>query len=141
MATGGQDSGGSQGREKVLGFLEDGMNLESLTQTFAAIGQVTRTATRLKFPPTRVLEKCRGRQMSQSRWSSTAARKICRRGSDRHTGTERRRNRVQLGEGLTTRFSSKAPGAFVQGYHVTVGFDYGDAFTEASPEAYERLIL
>ena len=49
--------------------------------------------------------------------------------------------RVQPDEGVTTRFSSKVPGPGLQIRDVTMDFGYSHAFTEASPEAYERLIL
>ena len=47
--------------------------------------------------------------------------------------------RVQPDEGVTIRFGSKVPGAGMQVRDVTMDFGYGHAFTEASPEAYERL--
>jgi glucose-6-phosphate 1-dehydrogenase len=49
--------------------------------------------------------------------------------------------RVQPNEGVTIRFGSKVPGAAMQVRDVTMDFAYGHAFTEDSPEAYERLIL
>jgi glucose-6-phosphate 1-dehydrogenase len=49
--------------------------------------------------------------------------------------------RVQPDEGVTIRFGSKVPGAGMQVRDVTMDFGYGHAFTESSPEAYERLIL
>jgi glucose-6-phosphate 1-dehydrogenase len=39
------------------------------------------------------------------------------------------------------RFGSKVPGPAMQVRDVTMDFGYGHAFTEDSPEAYERLIL
>ncbi|QZY30670.1 glucose-6-phosphate dehydrogenase [Nocardioides coralli] len=49
--------------------------------------------------------------------------------------------RVQPDEGLTLRFGSKVPGTSMEIRDVTMDFAYGGTFTEASPEAYERLIL
>ena len=49
--------------------------------------------------------------------------------------------RVQPDEGVTIRFGAKVPGAGMQIRDVNMDFAYGGAFTEASPEAYERLIL
>lgn len=49
--------------------------------------------------------------------------------------------RVQPDEGVTTRFTSKVPGPGMNMREVTMDFGYSHAFTEASPEAYERLIL
>ena len=49
--------------------------------------------------------------------------------------------RVQPDEGITLRFGSKVPGSSMEVRDVNMDFSYGTAFTEASPEAYERLIL
>ncbi len=49
--------------------------------------------------------------------------------------------RVQPDEGVTLRFGAKVPGAQMEVRDVSMDFGYGRAFTESSPEAYERLIL
>jgi glucose-6-phosphate 1-dehydrogenase len=49
--------------------------------------------------------------------------------------------RVQPDEGVTLRFGSKVPGASMEVRDVNMDFDYGESFTESSPEAYERLLL
>jgi glucose-6-phosphate 1-dehydrogenase len=49
--------------------------------------------------------------------------------------------RVQPDEGMTLRFGSKVPGTQMEIRDVSMDFAYGGTFTEASPEAYERLIL
>jgi glucose-6-phosphate 1-dehydrogenase len=49
--------------------------------------------------------------------------------------------RVQPDEGVTLRFGSKVPGTQMEIRDVNMDFVYGGAFTESSPEAYERLIL
>ena len=49
--------------------------------------------------------------------------------------------RVQPDEGITIRFGSKVPGTAMEVRDVTMDFRYGTAFTETSPEAYERLLL
>ena len=49
--------------------------------------------------------------------------------------------RVQPDEGVTMRFGAKVPGNQMEVRDVTMDFGYGRAFTESSPEAYERLIL
>jgi len=49
--------------------------------------------------------------------------------------------RIQPDEGLTVRFGSKVPGTALEVRDVNMDFAYGAAFTEDSPEAYERLIL
>jgi glucose-6-phosphate 1-dehydrogenase len=49
--------------------------------------------------------------------------------------------RVQPDEGITLKFGSKVPGGAMEVRDVSMDFLYGEAFTESSPEAYERLIL
>jgi glucose-6-phosphate 1-dehydrogenase len=49
--------------------------------------------------------------------------------------------RVQPDEGVTMRFGSKVPGSSMEVRDVSMDFLYGEAFTESSPEAYERLLL
>jgi glucose-6-phosphate 1-dehydrogenase len=42
---------------------------------------------------------------------------------------------------MTLKFGSKVPGSAMEVRDVAMDFLLGEAFTEASPEAYERLIL
>jgi glucose-6-phosphate 1-dehydrogenase len=49
--------------------------------------------------------------------------------------------KVQPDEGMTLKFGSKVPGSAMEVRDVAMDFQYGEAFTESSPEAYERLIL
>ncbi|MBV9823299.1 MAG: glucose-6-phosphate dehydrogenase, partial [Actinobacteria bacterium] len=49
--------------------------------------------------------------------------------------------RVQPDAGVTLKFGSKVPGSMMEVRDVSMDFLYGEAFTESSPEAYERLIL
>ncbi|MHB2024040.1 MAG: glucose-6-phosphate dehydrogenase [Mycobacteriales bacterium] len=49
--------------------------------------------------------------------------------------------RIQPDEGVTLRFGSKVPGSAMEVRDVSMDFLYGEAFTESSPEAYERLVL
>jgi glucose-6-phosphate 1-dehydrogenase len=49
--------------------------------------------------------------------------------------------RVQPDEGVMLKFGSKVPGTQMELRDITMDFAYGEAFTESSPEAYERLIL
>jgi glucose-6-phosphate 1-dehydrogenase len=48
---------------------------------------------------------------------------------------------VQPDEGVTLKFGSKVPGSVMEVRDVAMDFLYGEQFTEASPEAYERLLL
>jgi glucose-6-phosphate 1-dehydrogenase len=49
--------------------------------------------------------------------------------------------RVQPEEGVVVKFGSKVPGTAMEVRDITMDFQYGEAFTESSPEAYERLVL
>ncbi|MER7277597.1 glucose-6-phosphate dehydrogenase [Dactylosporangium sp. NPDC000244] len=49
--------------------------------------------------------------------------------------------RVQPDEGVMLKFGSKVPGTTMEVRDIAMDFQYGEAFTDASPEAYERLIL
>jgi len=49
--------------------------------------------------------------------------------------------RIQPDEGISLSFASKRPGMMMQLDEVTMDFLYDRAFTERSPEAYERLLL
>jgi glucose-6-phosphate 1-dehydrogenase len=49
--------------------------------------------------------------------------------------------RVQPDEGVILKFGSKVPGTTMEVRDITMDFQYGEAFTESSPEAYERLVL
>ncbi|HUR78604.1 MAG TPA: glucose-6-phosphate dehydrogenase [Acidimicrobiales bacterium] len=49
--------------------------------------------------------------------------------------------RVQPDEGITMRFGAKIPGQDFRVRSVDMEFNYAEAFTEESPQAYERLLL
>jgi glucose-6-phosphate 1-dehydrogenase len=49
--------------------------------------------------------------------------------------------RVQPEEGVVLKFGSKVPGTTMELRDIAMDFQYGEAFTESSPEAYERLVL
>ena len=49
--------------------------------------------------------------------------------------------RIQPHEGMALRIMSKIPGSRARSHPVEMNFNYGDAFTAPSPEAYERLLL
>jgi glucose-6-phosphate 1-dehydrogenase len=49
--------------------------------------------------------------------------------------------RVQPDEGVMVKFGSKVPGTAMEVRDIAMDFQYGEAFTDTSPEAYERLIL
>jgi glucose-6-phosphate 1-dehydrogenase len=49
--------------------------------------------------------------------------------------------RVQPDEGVVLKYGSKVPGTTMEVRDIAMDFQYGEAFTESSPEAYERLVL
>jgi glucose-6-phosphate 1-dehydrogenase len=139
----GQYSGGWQGGEKVVGFLEeDGMNPESTTETFAAIKLEIGTRRWAGVPFYLRAGKRLGRRVTEIAVVFKRAPQYLF--AESQTGTLGQNAlviRVQPDEGVTIRFGSKVPGPSMQVRDVTMDFGYGHAFTEASPEAYERLIL
>ncbi|WP_141918721.1 glucose-6-phosphate dehydrogenase [Klugiella xanthotipulae] len=139
----GQYTGGWQGGEQVVGFLdEDGMNPESITETYAAMRLEINTPRWHGVPFYLRAGKRLGRRV-------TEIAVVFKRPEDSLFALSQTSDlgqnalviRVQPDEGVTIRFGSKVPGPVMQVRDVTMDFGYGHAFTEASPEAYERLIL
>ena len=146
LATGtarGQYSGGWQGGEQVVGFLdEDGMNPESLTETYAAMKLLIGTRRWAGVPFYLRAGKRLGRRVTEiAVVFKRAPQQVFADSQTSELGQNALVIRVQPDEGVTIRFGSKVPGAGMQVRDVTMDFGYGHAFTEASPEAYERLIL
>ncbi|TFV99019.1 glucose-6-phosphate dehydrogenase [Leifsonia flava] len=139
----GQYSGGWQGGEKVLGFLEeDGMNPESTTETYAALKLEIGTRRWAGVPFYLRAGKRLGRRVTEiAVVFKRAPQQLFADSQTSQLGQNALVIRVQPDEGVTIRFGSKVPGAGMQVRDVTMDFGYGHAFTEASPEAYERLIL
>ncbi|WGD36188.1 glucose-6-phosphate dehydrogenase [Lysinibacter sp. HNR] len=139
----GQYTGGWQGGEQVVGFLdEEGMNPQSTTETYAAMKLDIDTPRWKGVPFYLRAGKRLGRRVTEiaivfkrpedSLFAPTQSS---------HVGHNALVIRVQPDEGVTIRFGSKVPGPTMRVRDVTMDFGYGHAFTEASPEAYERLIL
>ena len=139
----GQYAGGWQGGQKVLGFLEeDGMNPESVTETYAAIKLEINTRRWSGVPFYVRSGKRLGRRVTEvAVVFKRAPQQLFSRSQTEELGQNALVIRVQPDEGVTIRFGSKVPGDGTQVRDVTMDFGYGHAFTEASPEAYERLIL
>ena len=139
----GQYSGGWQGGEKVIGFLEEeGMDPNSSTETFAAMRLDIGTRRWAGVPFYLRAGKRLGRRVTEIAVVFKRAPQQLFAASQTSTlGQNALVIRVQPDEGVTIRFGSKVPGTGVQVRDVTMDFGYGHAFTEASPEAYERLIL
>ena len=139
----GQYAGGWQGGEHVLGFLEEaGMNPDSVTETYAAMRLDIGTRRWAGVPFYLRAGKRLGRRVTEiAVVFKRAPQPLFAESQTSALGQNALVIRVQPDEGLTMRFGSKVPGAGMQVRDVTMDFGYGHAFTEASPEAYERLIL
>lgn len=139
----GQYAGGWQGGQLVPGFLdEDGMNPESTTETYAAMKLEIGTRRWAGVPFYLRAGKRLGRRVTEiAVVFKRAPQQLFASSQTDQLGQNALVIRVQPDEGVTIRFGSKVPGAGMQVRDVTMDFGYGHAFTEASPEAYERLIL
>jgi glucose-6-phosphate 1-dehydrogenase len=139
----GQYAAGWQGGQKVVGYLqEDGIDRSSTTETYAAVKLEIDTRRWAGVPFYLRTGKRLGRRVSEIAVMFKQAPHL----PFEKTATEELgRNalviRVQPDEGVTMRFGSKVPGTAMEVRDVTMDFGYGHAFTESSPEAYERLIL
>jgi glucose-6-phosphate 1-dehydrogenase len=139
----GQYASGWQGGERVIGFLEeDGMNPDSTTETYAAIKLDIGTRRWAGAPFYLRAGKRLGRRVTEiAVVFKRAPHQLFAESQTSQLGQNALVIRVQPDEGVTIRFGSKVPGAGMQVRDVTMDFGYGHAFTEESPEAYERLIL
>ncbi|MBN9150376.1 MAG: glucose-6-phosphate dehydrogenase [Micrococcales bacterium] len=139
----GQYTGGWQGGERVIGFLEeDGMDPKSVTETYAAIRLTIDTRRWAGVPFYLRAGKRLGRRVTEiAVVFKRAPQYLFEESQTSALGQNALVIRVQPDEGVTIRFGSKVPGAGMQVRDVTMDFGYGHAFTEASPEAYERLLL
>src|SRR6476469_4143456 len=139
----GQFTGGWQGGEQVLGYLdEEGIPADSTTETFAAIRVDINTRRWSGVPFYLRTGKRLGKRVTEI---AVVFKRAPHLPFDDTATEELGQNaiviRVQPDEGITMRFGSKVPGNQMEVRDVTMDFGYGSAFTESSPEAYERLIL
>ncbi len=139
----GQYAEGWQGGEKVGGYLsEQGVPEGSTTETYAAVRLDIQTRRWAGVPFYLRTGKRLGKRVTEIAVVFKCAPHL----PFEHTATEELGQnaiviRVQPDEGVTLRFGAKVPGAQMEVRDVTMDFGYGRAFTESSPEAYERLIL
>ncbi|AOW92594.1 glucose-6-phosphate dehydrogenase [Rhodococcus sp. WMMA185] len=139
----GQYAGGWQGSQPVVGLLEeDGFAADSTTETFAAITLEVDTRRWAGVPFYLRSGKRLGRRVTEI---AVVFKRAPHLPFDQTMTDELGQNalviRVQPDEGVTMRFGSKVPGSSMEVRDVNMDFSYGLAFTESSPEAYERLIL
>jgi glucose-6-phosphate 1-dehydrogenase len=139
----GQYDAGWSGGVKVPGFFdEEGIPADSHTETYAAVKLHIDTRRWANVPFYLRTGKRLGRRVTEvavvfkqaphQPFSATATEDLT------HNALV---IRVQPDEGMTLRFGSKVPGTAMEIRDVSMDFAYGGAFTESSPEAYERLIL
>ncbi|HMA46815.1 MAG TPA: glucose-6-phosphate dehydrogenase [Frankiaceae bacterium] len=129
--------------QRVKGYLEeDGVPPDSTTETFAAVRLGVETRRWGGVPFYLRTGKRLPRRVTEIAVSFAKAPHLP---FDATDTTELGHNqlvvRVQPDEGVTLRFGSKVPGTAMEVRDVSMDFLYGEAFTESSPEAYERLIL
>jgi glucose-6-phosphate 1-dehydrogenase len=139
----GQYTAGWAGGEKVIGYLEEeGIPRNSRTETFAAIKLEVDSRRWAGVPFYLRTGKRLGRRVTEVAvvfkraphlpFSATATEEL---------GQNALVTRIQPDEGVTVRFGAKVPGTAMEIRDVNMDFQYGGAFVESSPEAYERLIL
>jgi glucose-6-phosphate 1-dehydrogenase len=139
----GQYTAGWQGERKVVGYLdEEGTPEDSTTETFAAIRLDIDSRRWAGVPFYLRTGKRLGRRVTEIAVVFKRAPRL----PFEHTATQDLGQnaiviRIQPDEGVTMRFGSKVPGTSMEVRDVTMDFGYGHAFTESSPEAYERLVL
>ena len=139
----GQYSPGWAGGKEVIGFLEEeGIKKNSATETYAAITVHVETRRWAGVPFYLRTGKRLGRRVTEVAIVFKRAPHL----PFNETSTEDLSQnalviRVQPDEGMTLRFGSKVPGTAMEIRDVNMDFAYGGSFTEASAEAYERLIL
>jgi glucose-6-phosphate 1-dehydrogenase len=139
----GQYAAGWQGGELVPGYLEEeGVRTGSTTETYAAVRLEIATRRWAGVPFYLRTGKRLGKRVTEI---AVVFKKAPHLPFDTTATEELGQNavviRVQPDEGITMRFGAKVPGAQMEVRDVTMDFGYGSAFTESSPEAYERLIL
>jgi glucose-6-phosphate 1-dehydrogenase len=134
---------GWQGGKHVPGYLDEaGIPGNSTTETYAAIRLEVNTRRWQGVPFYLRTGKRLGRRVTEvAVVFNDAPSHLFPEVTSGELGQNALVFRVQPDEGVTMRFASKIPGPRMQVRNVTMDFGYGHAFTEASPEAYERLIL
>lgn len=139
----GQYTAGWQGGIPVPGYLEEeGTPPDSTTETYAAVRLEVDTRRWAGVPFYLRTGKRVGRRVTEIAlvfhraphlpFTETATEEL---------GQNALVIRIQPDEGVTVRFGSKVPGTEMEVRDVNMDFAYGESFTEASPEAYERLLM
>ena len=139
----GQYTAGWQGGDKVRGYLQEkGVPEDSTTETYAAMRLDVETRRWAGVPFYLRTGKRLGRRVTEIAVVFKRAPHLPFTDTEtEELGQNAVVIRVQPDEGVTMRFGAKVPGNQMEVRDVTMDFGYGRAFTESSPEAYERLIL
>jgi glucose-6-phosphate 1-dehydrogenase len=139
----GQYTAGWQGGTKVVGVLEEaGFRKDSPTETFASITLQVDTRRWAGVPFFLRTGKRLGRRVTEIAVIFKRAPHLpFEKTMTEELGQNALVIRIQPDEGIIIRFGSKVPGTAMEVRDVTMDFRYGTAFTESSPEAYERLLL
>jgi glucose-6-phosphate 1-dehydrogenase len=139
----GRYAGGWQGGVEVRGYTdEEGVDAGSTTETYAALRLHVDTRRWAGVPFYLRTGKRLGRRVTEV---AVVFKRAPHLPFDATNTSELGENalvvRVQPDEGITIRFGAKVPGTAMEVRDVTMDFGYSHAFTQDSPEAYERLIL
>jgi glucose-6-phosphate 1-dehydrogenase len=129
--------------ERVRGYLEeDGVPPDSTTETYVAVtlGIQNRRWAGVPFY-IRAAKRLPRRVTEIAVLFKKAPHLPFNRADVEMLGNNQLVIRVQPDEGVTLKFGSKVPGTTMEVRDIMMDFQYGEAFTDASPEAYERLIL
>lgn len=139
----GQYAAGWQGGTHVKSFLDEaGIPADSCTETYAALKLFVDTRRWAGVPFYLRTGKRLGKRVTEIAIVFKRSAHVPFENSEMgEAGQNVLVVRVQPNEGMTIRFGAKVPGTEMQVRDVTMDFGYGHAFTEDSPEAYERLIL
>ncbi len=139
----GQYTAGWQGSERVLGLREEaGFDPASATETFAACTLMINSRRWAGVPFYLRTGKRLGRRVTEI--ALVFKRPPYQPFTQAQTALLTNNAvviRIQPDEGVLMRFGSKVPGSTLDVRDVNMDFSYSEAFTEQSPEAYERLIL
>jgi glucose-6-phosphate 1-dehydrogenase len=129
--------------ERVKGYhSEEGVAKDSRTETYAAVRLDVDTRRWAGVPFYLRTGKRLPRRVTEIGILFRKAPHLPFAGTDvEELGSNQLVVRVQPDEGVTLRFGSKVPGSTMEVRDVAMDFSYGEAFTENSPEAYERLLL
>lgn len=139
----GQYTSGWQGGEEVVGYVEEGgFDEGSDTETYAAMTLHVDTRRWAGVPFYLRAGKRLAKRVTEI---AIMFKRLPHHPFQPAQTDQLKRNalviRIQPDEGVTMRFGAKVPGSQMELRNVTMDFGYGHAFTESSPEAYERLIL